>query len=332
MAKYNNLIIPSDTEGAGFWRFNMANYLIWQQARAYDISNSLLQSPVSDPNFYINFDSIMFQMQTSEESLKYIFFLRNIANQTGTRLIYNTDDVMYGPDIPFYNKGKIGYMDKKLQSRLKTIFDLCDYVVVTTDKIKEYYCQRYNLPSEKVIRIPNLLPRWWIGGKYNLNYSVEKFKSHRKNGKIRVGIISSGSHWNINENRVDANGRCVMKVSVSEKENKWLDEDLKEVDGSYAESLPYATDDMDTILDAIDKTIDVVQWVVVGQKDIRQLKKYGDKIQYVGGSGIMHYPHLVNTCQLDAIVVPCKKDEIFNQCKSNIKWLECCALGIPAYT
>ena len=80
MAKFNNIIIPGDTEGCGFWRFNQANNLIWQSAKRYGISNALLQWPVSDPNYYIPFNTVMVQRCADEESLKYLRFLRNIAD------------------------------------------------------------------------------------------------------------------------------------------------------------------------------------------------------------------------------------------------------------
>ena len=185
---------------------------------------------------------------------------------------------------------------------------LSDFVLVTTGAIREYYCKRYELSPEKVLCIPNLLPRWWIGKHYSKTYSVEKFKSHKKAGKLRVGVISSGSHYNIGGYRVKPDGSCVMT-----KDGKtWFDDKLNAVPAEEVYKLPYAEDDIDTILETIGKTVDIVQWVIVGAKEIRQLKKYGDKIEYMGGSGIIHYPQLVSSAQLDAVVAPCKTDEVFN--------------------
>lgn len=67
--------------------------------------------------------------------------------------------------------------------------------------------------------MPNLLPRWWIGSFYKPGYKVEQFKKHRKS-KIRVGIVSSGSHYNNAGFRIKEDGQAVMTVDGK----KWFDE------------------------------------------------------------------------------------------------------------
>lgn len=52
------------------------------------------------------------------------------------------------------------------------------------------------------------------------------------------------------------------------------------------------------------------------------------KVECHGCIPIMGYPTIVNNLQLQAVVVPLQDNE-FNRCKSPIKYLECCALGIP---
>lgn len=76
--------------------------------------------------------------------------------------------------------------------------------------------------------------------------------------------------------------------------------------------MPFAEDDISEISDAVHKTADFVQWVLLGANKPRQLEDLGDKVQHMLGCGIMHYPMLVNAADLDFIVVPCKKDEVFN--------------------
>lgn len=80
MRPFNNIIVPADTDGCGFWRFNQANFLVYQNARNLRISNSILQKPVSDPNYYLDVDSIMLQRCIDPGALDYFKFLRQIAD------------------------------------------------------------------------------------------------------------------------------------------------------------------------------------------------------------------------------------------------------------
>lgn len=42
-----------------------------------------------------------------------------------------------------------------------------DFVTVTTDYIKQYYHKNYDVPLENIIAIPNLLPKYLFGDRYN---------------------------------------------------------------------------------------------------------------------------------------------------------------------
>lgn len=73
------------------------------------------------------------------------------------------------------------------------------------------------------------------------------------------------------------------------------------------------------------------QWVFFGYappklKDLID----GKKIEYHPGVPILNYPSMMENLALQAVVAPIKDME-FNRCKSHIKFLECCASGIPLY-
>lgn len=61
-----------------------------------------------------------------------------------------------------------------------------------------------------------------------------------------------------------------------------------------------------------------------------KLEKYvkAGKIECHGGVPILNYPSKFKSLNLQMVVAPIKDME-FNLCKSHIKYLECCALGIP---
>lgn len=75
-----------------------------------------------------------------------------------------------------------------------------DFVIVTTKHIKEYYNRKYGVPLENIVAIPNLLPRWWFGDRYDPERSVDAFRKNKS--KPRVGIVSSLSHYNVSGTRV----------------------------------------------------------------------------------------------------------------------------------
>lgn len=88
-------------------------------------------------------------------------------------------------------------------------------------------------------------------------------------------------------------------------------------------------DDMTHVVDNIIQTIDKYQWVFMGGIPL-QLKKYVDngKIELHPWAHLNDYPYVVNKLNIDVMVAPLM-DNVFNNCKSEIKFLEACALGIP---
>ena len=90
-----------------------------------------------------------------------------ITRKTGTCLVYEIDDAMLGDDIPPYNRGREAFTDKEVQANIKYMLNASDVVTVTTPYIKGYYNRKYGVPLEKLIAVPNLLSRMWIGDRFD---------------------------------------------------------------------------------------------------------------------------------------------------------------------
>ena len=90
-------------------------------------------------------------------------------------------------------------------------------------------------------------------------------------------------------------------------------------------------DDLDEIKQVVLDTLDDFQWVIIGfvPDDMKKLVE-DKKIQCYRMVPITAYPALLEHIQLQAVVAPIQKNE-FNRCKSPIKFLECCALGVPLF-
>ena len=334
--EYTNYLIPNDTGGCMFWRGLMAVETIWSLNGDVNINNIVSQRPVFDPKYYQGVNMIMVQRLTNEHQQKLLEgFLKPVADATGCWTVFNIDDIMDHRYIPLYNRGRRGYFKEETQKRIKSMLNASDFILTTTDIIKQHYHDLYGVPLENIITIPNLLPHWWAGNFYNKEQSIEKFNRFKK--KPRVGIISSLSHYNVEKIRVDNrfndgyNHGIYPWEEKDENGNKvtvWKDEKMEKVN---PDDFEIAKDDLSLFLKTVLRTIDEIQWVFVGYapQELEEYIKEG-KIEYHPGIPIINYPSIVNSFQLNAVVAPCLPG-LFNESKSNIKLLECAALGIPLF-
>ena len=92
------------------------------------------------------------------------------------------------------------------------MLNAADFIVTTTDYIKNFYHKHYGVPIENIIAAPNLLPKWWFGDRYNVNEKIDQFKKFK--AKPRIGIVSSLSHYNIDKKKKK------IKEKDDQKKNK----------------------------------------------------------------------------------------------------------------
>lgn len=144
--------------------------------------------------------------------------------------------------------------------------------------------------QKNITIIPNYPPKFWLGRLYDYKHSVKLYEKYRK--KPRVLYAGSSSHFDLHN-----------------KNNQ--------------------QDDITHIIDNIIETLDDIQWVFMGGHPAA-LKKYIDngKIEYHKWSHLIDYPEKLKSLNINAMVAPLA-DNIFNKCKSNIKFIEGAALGIP---
>ena len=127
-----------------------------------------------------------------------------------------------------------------------------DFVLTTTDYIKGAYSREYGVPLDNIICIPNFLPKWWIGGKVNLPYKLEMFKKN-KGSRLRVGVVSSLSHFNIDRVRQLPDGKAVYEVrdKATDKLTGFEDEERNPISLEEGSKLPLVQDDYDLIHDTV---------------------------------------------------------------------------------
>jgi O-antigen biosynthesis protein len=147
-----------------------------------------------------------------------------------------------------------------------------------------------NTKQENITIIPNYLPRSWIGRMYDKKSSSAAYDKNRK--KPRILYAGSSSHFDIH------------------KKNNNID-------------------DFTHVKDAIIKSIDKYQWIFLGGVP-PSLTQYVDsgKIELHKWTHLFDYPYFVKHLNINAMVAPLA-DNIFNKCKSDIKYMEASAMGIP---
>lgn len=325
----SNITILDDTSGTGIWRAIWPINLLWPHL-SKDEQITVCQSFPPDPNFLAIQNTIMIQRFSLPEH-KVLFDQAILpARVAGTaNIIYNIDDVMSGDVMPKFNRAHLHYSRPEVQERIRYFLQNTDFMLVTTNILKQFYVDYYGVDPNNFLIVPNMLPRSWAFGLYNENQRLANFHENKQHGKVRVCLISSASHFNV----------AGLKWSIADhdpvgnapKPNGKYESYVthKEYDEKDVEMIP---DDIDDIIDIIDETSSKIEWICIGQskseKFIKLVKE--NKIKIVNQTDILHYMQLIYSLQPDAVIAPIK-DTLFNHCKSDIKYLECAAIGALLY-
>lgn len=144
--------------------------------------------------------------------------------------------------------------------------------------------------NQNVTIIPNFPPRTWLDRFYDADKLTDNFIKNQK--QPRVGWLVSGTHFDI-----------VNKTGFKD-------------DGSH-------------VVDHMIKTRKKYKWVFLGSHPL-QLKPFIDsgEMEFHDWSILYDYPSKIASLNLNAVVAPLL-DNVFNKSKSEIKYLEAGALGIP---
>lgn len=348
--QFRNITYLADRSGTGMWRkiwpLNQINCI----SQGLGIQADYSQTPIVDQNYYKGMNSVAVQRWISDSQTNiFLKFLKPLMDANTGWLFYEIDDLMfdgtildeskrqlieekYGKkcenSIPLHNRGRKAFEGKQVQSNIQQMLNGADFVTVTTDYLREVYHDIYGVPMENIIALPNLLPKYLFGDRYEVNRKVKQFEKAKPKKKLRIGIVSSLSHFNIDDVRLDKDGKATRMQEQPDGTKKWINEDNVEVDVNDTQKI---LDDFDEIAKCVRSTVDEFQWVCFGYcppqiKDLADAKK----IEVHGGQPILNYPSKLETLQLQAIVAPIAKNT-FNRCKSFIKYMECAAIGVPLF-
>ena len=148
----------------------------------------------------------------------------------------------------------------------------------------------YKTGNENVTVIPNFIPKFWMDRYYDLSQIKENYQKYKS--KPRIIYCGSGAHFDVENN-------------IKQK------------------------DDFFHVNDVIRKTVDKFQWVFVGgfPLTLRDLVTQ-KKIEYHAWTNLVDYPKFISTLNATAFYAPLE-DSNFNKAKSDLKFIESAAFGIP---
>ena len=348
--QFRNVVYLSDRGGTGSWRVVWPLSQINCVAQQLGIQADYSQTPILDQNYYKGMNSIKIQRWISDSQTQMVTkFLKPLMDANCGYLIYEIDDLMfdgtildesqrefiekkYGKtaenSIPRFNRGRKAFEGKQIQTNIKTMLNAADFVTVTTDYLKEVYHDIYGVPLENIIAVPNLLPKYLFGDRYEPSKKVKQFEKAKPKKQLRIGIVSSLSHFNIDNVRQDCTGKATRLQKRPDGTDVWINEDNVEV--KFEDTTPIV-DDFDEIATVVRQTVDDFKWVCFGYvppqiKDLVDAKK----IESYSGVPIMNYASMLENLQLQAIVAPIAKST-FNYSKSFIKTMEAAAIGVPLF-
>lgn len=325
--QFKNITYLSDVSGTGMWRRIWPITQVNCVSQQLNITNTYTQIPILQQEYYNGMTSVTVQRWINDAQ-KDLFckFLKPLMDARSGWLIYEIDDNMSDQFIPKFNRGRKAFEGEKVQNNIKEMLNAADFVTVTTNYIKNFYHEHYGVPLENIIAIPNLLPKYLFGDRYDPVKKVEQFRKNAS--KPRIGIVSSLSHFNIDNVRMDKNGLACRSQKNQDGSEVWLNEKNEVVSFDDTEKI---TDDFDDIAQVIRNTVKDFQYVCFGYcpPQIKDLADAG-KIEVHGGVPITNYASALENLNFQAIISPIKRME-FNYCKSFIKTMEAAAIGVPLF-
>lgn len=246
---------------------------------------------VRDPGYYNTVKSVRLQRQANPAQLKFYEYLRQLADKNSFPVIYEIDDIVFREDIPNYNKYKFAFMPDEIRDSTLQMMRMSDEMTCTCQFMKDYYQEKTG--KKEVTIIPNYPPRFWLDGFYDeKKLQINYDKNVKKRKRPRILYAGSGAHFDV--------------------DNKTGQQD-----------------DFAHVRDVVRKTANKYQWIFIGAypPPLHDLVQSG-KIEFHTWKQLYDLPRFINSLQVQAMVAPLINNT-FNKAKSNIKYIEACAYGLP---
>lgn len=245
---------------------------------------------VGDPRYYGDIKTVRIQRQATEQQKSFFEALINYKNITK-----NNFNIIYEIDDIIFAEDIPLYNHFRQAFDNPTIRRTSMEIMQMADEMTvtcDFMKEYYEAKTghKKITVIPNFIPRFWMDRFYNIGDISKNFEKNKK--KPRILYCGSGAHY-------DIGGRVKHK------------------------------DDLGHVRDVIRKTCNEFQWVFFGGHPIplKDLIESG-KIEYHPWETLQKYPYKIASLNVQLMYAPLV-DNTFNKAKSDLKFIEGCAYGIP---
>lgn len=245
---------------------------------------------ILDPRFYETVQTVKVQRQATIHQKQFIEGLKQIKKSNGEKL-----KLIYEIDDVVFAE------DIPLYNRnrgaftdpeiRKNIIEIMSLVdeITVTTDYFKEYLKE-KTNLTNVTAIPNYLMKWWFDRYYNLGDLVKNFEKNKK--KPIVSIFASGTHVDV--------------LNAVEQQ-----------------------DDFAPVINHIIKTRTDFKWRFYGSHPLAVLPFIrSGEMEFFNWTKLPEYPASIANSGTQ-VTFACLQDNYFNRCKSNIKFLEAAALGIP---
>lgn len=244
---------------------------------------------IRDYLHYSRASVVHMQRQGKETQYNFMSKLALLKERMKFRLVYDADDILFYEDVPEYNSAKKEIIDPKVHEATKKIIELCDEMTVSTPFLREYYLKKTSQKNISVI--PNNIPLFWMGQYYSEELILNKYRKFID----RPRILFAGGPQHFDMNLVTPDFR----------------------------------DDFYHVSDAVINSIREFKWVFVGAMPpvLLPYLKTGE-VEYHAWVNLEKYPRFLSNLNCNMAIAPLMEND-FNCAKSDIKFLEASALGLP---
>jgi hypothetical protein len=291
---------PKYVTALAYWR------LLWplyQLSMRGEVAYSIFQNFMIDYLPYGMSDVAIFQRLAGKNGAGYIKHLASFKDQVKFRLVYDIDDVIFFDHVPDFHYGKKKFKDPgSLGLSLEEVIEKTKEDEKYTLEIMEF-CDEITvstpflkeflsqrISNQNISIIPNKIPFFWAGNYYSEEIILKNYRKYKN--QPRIIYAGSSSHVDCEE--------------INDKKDDFFD-----------------------IIESIIKTMKEFKWVFIGVCPPK-LKEYTQtgEIEFWDWSPLALLPQTVFEREGNMMVAPLS-DNVFNRAKSNIKFLEACAYGLP---
>ncbi len=208
----------ADYGGCGFWR------MIWPETVINGYQKGVIMgmtSMIGDANYYKNgLKCVKFQRQATPQQLDFFKCVKKVMNDTGGKVVYEVDDIIFKDDIPDFNRCKEAFLDDRIVASVLEMMNIADEITVTCEYMKQYYIKKTGNSNIRVI--PNYPPRYWGDRLYDINKLGKRYNIHKK--RPRIGYCGSGTHFDIQNktNQIDDFAHVVDYIISTRNKFKWV--------------------------------------------------------------------------------------------------------------